>query len=129
MVRREACVLLALALAADHSQGAAVSGGGRDGVVRVLFIGNSYTFFNEMPSIFGNLSAHLASPVRVVTEMVAPGGSSLFQHANLTLPMGIATAAALSTPEGWDYVVLQDQSETAGGGCDKDDGLAKNEVR
>lgn len=97
--------------------------------VRVLFIGNSYTFFNDLPHMFGNLSLHLRQPVEVDTEMVAPGGSSLFQHGNLSLPMGQATAAALAEPGGWDFVMLQDQSETPGGGCDTDSGLAPGEVR
>lgn len=42
--------------------------------------------------------------------------------------MGVATATALADPAGWDYVMLQDQSETAGGGCDTDDHLAPHEV-
>jgi hypothetical protein len=54
--------------------------------------------------------------------------SSLFQHGNLSLPMGKATAAALADPAGWDFVMLQDQSETAGGGCDTDDHLKPGEV-
>eukprot|EP00035_Acanthoeca_spectabilis_P003506 m.93673 g.93673 ORF g.93673 m.93673 type:complete len:319 (-) comp12164_c0_seq1:61-1017(-) len=95
--------------------------------VRVLFIGNSYTFFNDLPHMFGNLSLQLRQPVEVDTEMVAPGGSSLFQHGNLSLPMGQATAAALAEPGGWDFVMLQDQSETPGGGCDTDSSLAPGE--
>ena len=38
---------------------------------------------------------------------------------------GQQTAAMLADPLGWDYVVMQDQSETPGGGCDTDSGLSK----
>lgn len=51
------------------------SHGQHGGDVRVLFVGNSYTFFNDMPYMFSNLSAEVGVPVE--TAMVAPGGTSL----------------------------------------------------
>ena len=88
-------------------------------LARVLFLGNSYTYFNSLPVMFENVSRALGagtSAVNVNATMLAPGGSSLFDHANLSLPMGADTADALGDPRGWDYVVLQDQSEVPGGG-------------
>eukprot|EP01065_Artemidia_motanka_P037003 TRINITY_DN45132_c0_g1_i1.p1 TRINITY_DN45132_c0_g1~~TRINITY_DN45132_c0_g1_i1.p1 ORF type:complete len:279 (+),score=80.44 TRINITY_DN45132_c0_g1_i1:58-894(+) len=87
--------------------------------LRVAFIGNSYTFFNDLPSMLANLSG--AGGVDIEHEQVTPGGSSIFQHANQSLQMGRDTAAMLS--KSWDFVVLQDQSETPGGGKDTDDSL------
>jgi hypothetical protein len=84
-------------------------------VVRVAWIGNSLTDFNNLPSMFQNLSLHLPQPVDVQYRAVMPGGAALFDHANLSLPVGVETADMLSGGP-WDYVVLQDQSQTPGGG-------------
>jgi hypothetical protein len=70
---------------------------------RVLFIGNSYTYFNNLPAIFARLAeAAGAGPVEV--GMVAPGGMRLSDH--------WTRGDALPTLRGsrWDVVVLQDQS-------------------
>jgi len=85
------------------------------------FVGNSYTYFNDLPSMFANLSA--SAGIQVMHSQVTPGGSSLFQHANLSLEMGKQTVKMLTDPLGWDYVVFQDQSQTPGGGRDTDDDL------
>ena len=77
--------------------------------------GNSLTDFNDLPSMFQNLSLHLPQPVDVQYRAVIPGGAALFDHANLSLPVGVETADMLSGGP-WDYVVLQDQSQTPGGG-------------
>ena len=82
--------------------------------ITVAWIGNSLTDFNNLPSMFQNLSLHLPQPVDVQYRAVMPGGAALFDHANLSLPVGVETADMLSGP--WDYVVLQDQSQTPGGG-------------
>lgn len=89
--------------------------------VRVAFVGNSYTYFNDLPSMFASLSA--SAGINITHSQVTPGGSSIFQHGNLSLSMGQQTLKMLSDPLGWDYVVFQDQSETPGGGKDTDDGL------
>jgi len=68
---------------------------------RVLFIGNSYTFFND------GLDKALARLVpRVAAERVAAGGATLKVHwehdeAHQAIRRG-----------NWDYVVLQEQSQT-----------------
>ena len=82
--------------------------------ITVAWIGNSLTDFNDLPSMFQNLSLHLPQPVEVQYRAVMPGGAALFDHANLSLPVGVETADMLSGP--WDYVVLQDQSQAPGGG-------------
>jgi hypothetical protein len=70
---------------------------------RVLFIGNSYTYVNDMPVMFKNLSASLGRTV--YTDMSAPGGYSLEQH--LTNPETLLKISAGN----WNYVVLQEQSQ------------------
>ena len=89
--------------------------------MRVAFVGNSYTYFNDLPGTFTNLSAALHTPVVVEHQQVTPPGSSIFQHGNVSLQMGLDTLAMLQ--QSWDFVVLQDQSETPGGGRDTDSSL------
>merc|ERR1712054_335535 len=86
----------------------------------VLFIGNSYTFVNDVPGMVANISASASLPIRY--DEATAGGASLFQHANMSLPNGRATMKLLLSQH-WDVVVLQDQSETPGGGKDMDDAL------
>jgi len=70
---------------------------------RVLFIGNSYTYFNNLPEILTKL-AEAGHQGKVEARMVAPGGYRLQDHWE--------KGEALKTlHEGkWDYVVLQEQS-------------------
>ena len=69
---------------------------------RVLFIGNSYTYFNNLPEMFARLAA--ARGRKVETFMVAPGGWRLKDH----WEKGGGLAALHGSR--WDFVVLQDQS-------------------
>src|SRR5256886_12339646 len=73
------------------------------GCTRVLFIGNSYTYVNDLPAMFAEL-AHSGGH-RVEAGMVAVGGSTLGEHA-----ASAATAAKLTSTR-WDLVVLQEQSQ------------------
>lgn len=70
---------------------------------RVLFIGNSYTYFNDLPEIFAKL-AEAGHQGKVETWMVAPGGWRLKDQWEK------GTARKLLEDERWDFVVLQDQS-------------------
>src|SRR5262249_59875398 len=69
---------------------------------RVLFIGNSYTYFNNLPAMFAALAASAGYDVQ--TEMVAPGGWRLKDHWEK------GEGLALLRERRWDYVVLQEQS-------------------
>lgn len=78
---------------------------GEEETVKVLFIGNSYTI-----QIRGQMNALLkASPHKRSTfEYVASGGATLTRHlANEKVVTKIKEG-------GWDYVVLQEQSQTPG---------------
>jgi hypothetical protein len=70
---------------------------------RVLFIGNSYTYFNNLPQIFAKL-AEDGGQGHVETSMVAPGGWRLKDHWEK------GSARKLLDAEKWDFVVLQEQS-------------------
>jgi len=74
----------------------------QDDTTRVLFIGNSHTYTNNVPMLFAGLS--LAGGHPVVTGMSAPGGYTLQQHTTN------ATTLALISQGNWDYVSLQEQS-------------------
>jgi len=72
-------------------------------VVHVLFLGNSYTYFNDLPAIFSEL-AKAGHQCKVNTRMLAPGGLRLKDHWDKP-----EAHEALNSQK-WDYVVLQDQS-------------------
>jgi hypothetical protein len=71
--------------------------------IRVLFIGNSYTFQNNLPVIFKELCDAADRPMDV--EMVAEGGKSLDWH----LYQNPKTIQVIENGP-WDIVVLQDHS-------------------
>ncbi len=100
-------VAVALAVVAATLAGActATPGCGDDDrtCLRVLFVGNSYTYENDLPGTFARLAA--AGGHRVATGMVASGGATL---------QGTAGSAELSgalAARPWDVVILQEQSQ------------------
>ncbi|HEY3581768.1 MAG TPA: hypothetical protein VGK82_14540, partial [Pyrinomonadaceae bacterium] len=70
---------------------------------RVLFLGNSYTYFNDLPAILSEL-AKAGHQCTVETRMVAPGGKTLKDH------WDSSTSHQALDSQAWDFVVLQDQS-------------------
>jgi hypothetical protein len=70
--------------------------------LRVLFVGNSLTFVNDLPKLTGVLAQDRGSVLEY--EMHAPGGYTFAQHAR------DPRLLALIKKGGWDFVVLQDQS-------------------
>jgi hypothetical protein len=81
----------------------AVSAEAQQCTTRVLFLGNSYTYFNDLPAILSEL-AKAGHQCTVETHMVAPGGKTLKDHWESS-----ASRQALDS-QAWDFVVLQDQS-------------------
>lgn len=71
--------------------------------IRALFIGNSYTFFNDMPRMVQAIAHSNGMPLSV--KMITHGGWTLNQHANSK-----ETLDAIKEG-GWDFVVLQEQSQ------------------
>jgi hypothetical protein len=70
--------------------------------LRVLFIGNSLTFVNDLPGQLRRLVA--AEGVVLQTAQVTPGGASLDDHWK-----GAAARAAIARG-GWTHVVIQPQT-------------------
>jgi hypothetical protein len=76
--------------------------------IQVLFIGNSYTYFNNLPEIFSRLAAQASErPVRAT--MVAAGGETLVSLWQRSRAREVLASAR------WDYVVLQCQSQLGDG--------------
>lgn len=70
--------------------------------MRILFLGNSFTFFNDLPGmVAAKLQAEVGRSLR--------GGASLIQHLDPSDEL-CALTHRLLTEESWDYVVLQDHS-------------------
>lgn len=72
--------------------------------LRVLFIGNSFTYVNDLPHLTERLAASANESRPLETRMVAGGGASLKSHWD----DGQALKAIKQGK--WDYVVLQEQS-------------------
>lgn len=76
-------------------------------VLHILFIGNSYTYVNDLPATFSHLAC--SGGHKIETGMAAQGGWTLAQH--------VTTSQTLDLLNGqkWDFVVLQEQSEIPAG--------------
>ena len=77
---------------------------------QILFVGNSYTYFNSLNGVVENMLNVSDVPAKAVRN--APGGWRLRQHFNGEVPKNgkfKPTPDVLKTAP-WDYVVLQEQS-------------------
>lgn len=71
--------------------------------IKVLFIGNSYTFYNNLPDMFAQVATSAGEKVTV--DASTPGGYTLSMHCENSGTMAkIAQSKA-------DFVVLQEQSQ------------------
>ncbi len=73
--------------------------------LHVLFIGDSYTYVNDLPGMLAMIAATSGVPPAIATGEVVQGGASL----EMQWDGGLAVAAILDG--GWTQVVLQGQSE------------------
>lgn len=71
--------------------------------VKVLFLGNSYTAYNNLPQMTASVA--LSAGDTLVFQSNVPGGTTLRQHSTN------ATSLGLIAQGNWDYVVLQEQSQ------------------
>ena len=71
--------------------------------VSVLFIGNSYTYVNDLPTVFSNLTTSLGDQVTVDSK--TNGGFTFLNHVNDP----VTFSKIHSKP--WDFVVIQGQSQ------------------
>src|SRR5262245_43473534 len=70
-----------------------------EAALKVLFIGNSYTYYNNLPRVLVELAVAGGHPAPT-TRMIVPGGTTLHEHWD-----NESTRNAL-TDERWDFVVL-----------------------
>jgi|AP95_1055475.scaffolds.fasta_scaffold15220_4 hypothetical protein len=70
--------------------------------VRMLFIGNSFTTKNNLPTLLSGI-ALAGMGINIESKVISAGGASLRRHWN-------AGAASAITGEKWDHVVFQEQS-------------------
>jgi len=96
-------VLVVLALAASVSNAAKAPA---SKPVRVLFVGNSYTYGNKLPQVVAGLANADKKTAPMEVKMVASGGKDLVWHSR-----NKATLEAIAGGK-WDFVILQDQSLT-----------------
>ena len=74
----------------------------------VLFIGNSYTYYQDMPKIFEFIGKTAGYDVTVTS--ITNGGHTLAKMADPSDTYGAKVEEALSGATKYDYVVLQEQS-------------------
>ncbi len=71
--------------------------------LRVLFLGNSYTAANDLPGMVADVASSAGDSV--IYDSNTPGGFTLQGHS------GDAGSLSKIAAGGWDYVVLQEQSQ------------------
>ena len=74
--------------------------------LKVLYLGNSHTFWHDLPLLTANLA--LANGDTIIFEQNTPGGCTLAHPSNGHLFNAVSRALINSTD--WDYVVLQEHS-------------------
>jgi len=73
---------------------------------RVLFVGNSYVFVNDLPQIFSSVAGSAGhAPYEI--KSATPGGATLLQH--LSSPATLK----LIDEGNWDIVIVQAHSQEA----------------
>ena len=71
--------------------------------LRVLFVGNSHTYVNDVPGLFESLA--VSAGRFAFSDLSAPGGYTLEQHSQLRQTLDMITR------DSWNFVVLQEQSQ------------------
>ncbi|MFD2935453.1 hypothetical protein [Spirosoma flavum] len=71
----------------------------------ILFIGNSYTYFNNLPVVVKSIAAHNGQPINA--EMIVAGGMTLKGHWHDSTHVALKKLQSRH----WDFVIMQDQSQ------------------
>ncbi len=77
----------------------------QDEIKNVLFVGNSYTYYNDLPGMVESIAASTGKSI--TTTMIAPGAQSFSGHY-----WNEGNGLSYIMQGGWDVVILQEQSET-----------------
>ncbi|PCI31476.1 MAG: hypothetical protein COB60_11630 [Flavobacteriaceae bacterium] len=78
-------------------------------ITKILFIGNSYLYYNSATEIFNAMAIEKFPNQKIVTKLISGGGMTLDNH------FQNKETLKLLQSEKWDYVVLQEQSELGSG--------------
>lgn len=92
--------LIVLFLLIGCNETAKITGPDANKEIKVLFIGNSITFYNDMPLIFKKICENKGKKV-IVDQLVQGGATLKFFETYIGTPQTINS-------EKWDYVILQD---------------------
>lgn len=84
-------------------------------MLNILFIGNSFTFVNDLPKMLETIAADAG--VEIAASSVLKGGAYLHQFADSEHELGKRLAETYPA-KNWDYIVLQDQSFNPAGNPD-----------
>lgn len=77
---------------------------------RILFVGNSHTYTNDLPVIFSEIVGAMGHPADV--QEITEGAYTLTQFADETDEVGSVVDQKL-TEETWDFVILQENTNDA----------------
>lgn len=77
---------------------------------RILFVGNSHTYTNDLPLLFSELTKAMGQESDV--QELSEGRYTLTQFADSSDTLGAALAQKLSE-ESWDFVILQENTNDA----------------
>lgn len=75
-----------------------------ENTTRVLFIGNSYTYYHSIPQLFRSMAEHKYPDLNIKIKFIGHGGATLEQHWHEGLALDEIKSGR------WDFVVLQEQS-------------------
>ncbi|MCB0666791.1 MAG: SGNH/GDSL hydrolase family protein [Saprospiraceae bacterium] len=75
-----------------------------DGILKVLFLGNSHTFYNDLPSLVVKIARAHGYPDSIFIKVVAPGGYTLADH------LASPAMEMVFESELWDAVVIQENA-------------------
>lgn len=78
--------------------------------LNILFIGNSFTYYNDQPSIFNSISSDVGEMVSV--SSITNGSETLESWADPNNSQGALVEAALTSSSDYDIIILQEQSTT-----------------
>lgn len=99
-----ACALMLAPVASAQVRSRGVKKNADDQKFKVLFIGNSHTYFNNLPDLVSQLAASAGKSSQVEAEMIVRGGATLKMH------WEDGGALKAIRQGGWDFIVLQEQS-------------------
>lgn len=77
---------------------------------KVLFIGNSFTFYNDIPGLTQSIATDLGYSLKA--DSITVGSHKLSQYADSSDEYGAQVEAKLKANSDYDFVILQEQSTT-----------------